>query len=102
MTADLDDLYQRMTSRLNQLRQERSELEEILAFYDKVLTAQQETQQQTAIPEIDLPEERLRLKVEEGFPLIDRGDFQVDRDSSRELEKLYWKQWIPVSSILLS
>jgi FdhE protein len=75
MTADLDDLYQRMTSRLNQLRQERSELEEILDFYDKVLAAQQETQQQTAIPEIDLPEERLRLKVEEGFPL----------DSSREL-----------------
>ena len=85
MTADLDDLYQLMTDRLTLLRQERTELEEILAFYAKVLAAQQQTQQQTAIPEIDLPEERLRLKVEEGFPLIDRGDFQVDRDSSREL-----------------
>jgi FdhE protein len=85
MIADLDDLYQRMTDRLNLLRQERTDLEEILAFYDKVLTAQQQTQHETAIPEIDLPEERLRLKVEEGFPLIDRQDFQVDRDSFTEL-----------------
>jgi FdhE protein len=81
----LDEFYQRMTYRLNQLRKERSELEEMLAFYDKVLAAQQQTQQQIAIPEIDLPEEQLRLKIEEGFPLLDRGDFRVDRDSSREL-----------------
>jgi FdhE protein len=85
MIESLDEFYQKMADRLRQLRQERSELEEILAFYDKVLTAQQQTQQETAIPEIDLPEERLRLKVEEGFPLIDRQDFQVDRDSFREL-----------------
>ncbi len=85
MIEPLDEFYKRMTHRLNQLRQERTELEEILAFYAKVLAAQQETQQETAIPEIDLPEDRLRLKVEEGFPLIDRGDFQVDKDSSREL-----------------
>jgi len=76
MTADLDDLYQLMTDRLTLLRQERTELEEILAFYAKVLAAQQQTQQQTAIPEIDLPEERLRLKVEEGFPL--KGAFSED------------------------
>ncbi len=85
MIEPLDEFYKRMTHRLNQLRQERTELEEILAFYAKVLAAQKETQQETAIPEIDLPEDRLRLKVEEGFPLIDRGDFQVDKDSSREL-----------------
>jgi FdhE protein len=85
MIEPLDEFYQRMTYRLNQLRKERSELEEILAFYDKVLAAQQQTQQQIAIPEIDLPEEQLRLKIEEGFPLLDRGDFRVDRDSSREL-----------------
>lgn len=85
MIEPLDEFYRRMTYRLNQLRQERSELEEILAFYDKVLAAQQQTQRETAIPEIDLSEERLRLKVEEGFPLLGRGDFRVDRDSSREL-----------------
>ena len=85
MIEPLDEFYKRMTHRLNQLRQERTELEEILAFYAKVLAAQKETQQETAIPEIDLPEDRLRLKVEEGFPLIARGDFQVYRDSSREL-----------------
>jgi FdhE protein len=85
MIEPLDEFYQRMTYRLNQLRKERSELEEMLAFYDKVLAAQQQTQQQIAIPEIDLPEEQLRLKIEEGFPLLDRGDFRVDRDSSREL-----------------
>lgn len=85
MIESLDEFYKKMADRLKQLRQERSELEEILAFYDKVLAAQQQTQQETAVPEIDLPEERLRLKVEEGFPLIDRQDFQVDRDSFREL-----------------
>jgi FdhE protein len=85
MIADLDDLYQRMTDRLNLLRQERTDLEEILAFYARVLKVQQQTQQETAIPAIDLPEEQLRLKIEEGFPLLDRGNFQVDRDSFREL-----------------
>ena len=64
MTADLDDLYQRMTSRLNQLRQERSELEEILAFYDKVLAAQQET---VHVQHIHIPFEFRRFV--EGVPV---------------------------------
>jgi FdhE protein len=88
MTAiDLGDLYQHMTDRLNQLKQERTDHEEILAFYAKVLAAQQEAQQETPIPAIDLPEERVKIMIEEGFPLIEREKFPVDRDSTERLFK---------------
>ncbi len=85
MSVEMDDLYQSMRNRLEQLREDRSEFEEILAFYAKVLTAQHEAQQEIAIPEIELPEDRIKLKIEEGFPLVDREDFPVDRGSSERL-----------------
>jgi formate dehydrogenase maturation protein FdhE len=47
MFAEMDDFYQRMKNRLEQCRKERTELEEILDFYGKVLSAQQEAQQET-------------------------------------------------------
>jgi FdhE protein len=85
MIEPLNDFYNRMTDRLKQLRQERSELEEILSFYDKVLAAQQETQQQISVPEPDLTEDTVELKIEEGFPLIAREYFQVDKEISTGL-----------------
>ncbi|MGD8381912.1 MAG: formate dehydrogenase accessory protein FdhE [Syntrophobacterales bacterium] len=86
MFAEIDDFYQRMKNRLEHCRKERKELAEILDFYGKVLSAQQEAQQETPIPEIDLTEDRLNLKIEEGFPLMDSEDFSVDRNS---LERLF-------------
>ncbi|NIR14423.1 MAG: formate dehydrogenase accessory protein FdhE, partial [Desulfobacterales bacterium] len=85
MFAEIDDFYQRMKNRLEQCRKERTELEEILDFYKKVLSAQQEAQQETPIPEIDLTEDHLNLKIDEGFPLMDPEDFSVDRDSWERL-----------------
>jgi FdhE protein len=85
MFQELDANYQRMKTRLEQLRKDRSELKEILDFYAKVLTAQQESQQEIAIPDPNLPEETVKLKIEEGFPLLDRDDFQVDVDGFRRL-----------------
>ena len=85
MFAEMDNFYQRTKNRLEQCRQERTELEEILDFYGKVLSAQQEAQQETPMPDIDLAEDRLNLKVEEGFPLMDSEDFSVDRDTSERL-----------------
>lgn len=81
MFAEMDGLYQRMKNRLEQCRTERTELKEILDFYDKVLNAQQEAQHKTPIPEIDLAEERLNLKIDGGFPVMDSEDFSVDTDS---------------------
>ena len=85
MFAEIDDFYQRMKKRLEQCRKERTELGEILDFYNKVLSAQQEAQQETPIPEIDLKEDRLNLKIDEGFPLMDSEDFSVDRNSWERL-----------------
>jgi len=85
MFAEMDDYYQRMKSRLEQCRKDRDELEEILAFYDKVLTAQHEVQEETPIPEIDLSAEQIKLKIEQGFPLVDSGNFPVDKASSELL-----------------
>ena len=85
MFTEIDDFYQSMRTRLEQARRERSELDEILAFYAKVLDIQQEAQGETTIPEIELTEEHTKLKIEEGFPLIDREHFPVDRISSEGL-----------------
>jgi FdhE protein len=85
MFAEMNDLYQRMKTRLEQCRKERTELEEILDFYGKVLSAQQEAQQETPIPEIDLAEERINLKIDEGFPIMDPEDFSVDKNSWERL-----------------
>ncbi|MEJ2363160.1 MAG: formate dehydrogenase accessory protein FdhE [Deltaproteobacteria bacterium] len=85
MFAELDDFYQRMKNRLGQCRKDRKGLEEIAAFYDKVLTAQHEAQEETPIPEIDLSAEQIEVKIEEGFPLIDSANFSVDKDSSESL-----------------
>jgi len=85
MFAEMDDFYQRLKNRLEQCRKERTELKEILNFYGKVLSAQQEAQQETPMPEIDLVEDRINLKIDEGFPLMDSEDFSVDRDSSERL-----------------
>jgi FdhE protein len=85
MTADLDNLYERMLERLNRLRKERTEHEEILAFCAKVLAAQREAQKKTSIAQIDFREGQVRLKVAEGFPLIEREKFLVDEDCSKEL-----------------
>jgi FdhE protein len=85
MSADLDTLYERMTERLNRLIQERSEHEEILGFYGKVLIAQQTAQKETNIPALELPEEHLQVKIQEGFALFERENLPVDRDSTERL-----------------
>lgn len=85
MVVAVDEFYRGMKYRLEQLRKEKNELEEILAFYDKVLAAQEEAQQQTVVPEFHLPKDQLELRIDEGFPLIDRQAFQVDLDCSRRL-----------------
>lgn len=85
MFAEMDDYYQRMKNRLKQCRGERNELEEILAFYEKILTAQHEAQEEVPIPEIGLTAQQITLKIEEGFPLIGQGNFSVDKDTSERL-----------------
>ena len=85
MLAELNDLYQQMENRLEQCRKDRNELEEIVAFYERVLAAQHEAQEATPIPEIHLSAEQIKLKVEEGFPLVDSGTFSVDEESSERL-----------------
>ena len=85
MTADLDDFYRRMLARLAELKQERIEHAEILAFFAKVLVTQQEAQRDTDIPEIELQQEHLEVKIEEGFNLIERENLRVDKKSAKRL-----------------
>ena len=85
MFAQMDELYERMKNRLEQCRKDSDGLEEVLAFYGNVLAAQHETQEETPMPEIALTEEQIKLKIEEGFPLMDWENFSVDKDSSERL-----------------
>jgi FdhE protein len=85
MTVDLDEFYQSMLIRLNQLKEERAEHGEILSFYARVLIAQQEAQGEIETARPDLPEDQLKLKLEEGFALIERENISVDRDCTERL-----------------
>lgn len=82
---ELDNLYQRLTDRLNELREERTEHEEILAFYGRVIAAQRQAQQETTVPKLDLTQDILQMKIQEGFPIIDRVTFPVDREAATRL-----------------
>jgi FdhE protein len=85
MVKDIDKAYERMLERVRELRRIKGELEEILSFHEKVLTQQRSVQPQILLPVIDLREEHLKIKIQEGFPLFERGEFPVDQERSLEL-----------------
>jgi FdhE protein len=85
MSRDLDTFYESTTKRINQLRETRTEHEEILDFYEKVLRAQREVQAETIIAELQLPEEHVETKIQAGFALFDREQFPVDKETGNHL-----------------
>ncbi len=67
------------------VKAERPAYEELLEFYEKIFLAQEKAKEQVQLRSIQIPDELLSIKWEEGFPLIDRADFAVDVKASEAL-----------------
>jgi FdhE protein len=85
MGTDVEAIYQLMMERVNDFRKKTPDLEEIVTFCEKVLQAQREVQAEISVPPVRLDRAHLAVKISEGFPLLSREDFFVDRERSAKL-----------------
>lgn len=85
MMAGMDDIYQRLSDRLRDIGRQRAELQEILAFYDKVLEAQRQAQSEIPVPELNISEDLATMKTREGFALVEKERLPVDRNQTLKL-----------------
>jgi FdhE protein len=67
------------------VKAERPAYEELLDFYEKLFLAQETAKEQVQLKPVQIAEDLLSIKQEEGFPLIDRADFAVDLKASEAL-----------------
>jgi FdhE protein len=67
------------------VKAQRPAYEELLELYEKIFLAQEKSRKQAQLSPIQIPDELLLVKWEEGFPLIDRADFAVDMKAAEAL-----------------
>jgi len=70
---------------VRQLNSIRPGYESLLDLYEKIFVAQEKSKMVTKVPAVDIPEETLKKKVSEKFPLANLSDFTVDVDSAAAL-----------------
>jgi FdhE protein len=87
MGTDVEATYQVMMERLNDFKKKKPDIEEIVTFCEKVLKAQREVQAEISVPPVRLDQAHMAVKISEGFPLLSREDFRVDRERSAKLLK---------------
>ncbi|MBW2071895.1 MAG: formate dehydrogenase accessory protein FdhE [Deltaproteobacteria bacterium] len=85
MSEDPDYTYKKLHSRVRELQDKSSDYSEVLVFYQKVLTAQQEFQEKISVAKITLSSEQTEMRLQEGFTLLDRQHFPIDEERSRQL-----------------
>jgi FdhE protein len=61
---------------------------DLLDFYKKIFAAQENARQQIHIEPIPIPEQVVSIKVKEGFPLISREGFVIEKSVSADLLKV--------------
>lgn len=57
----------------------------ILSFYSEIFVAQEQSKSEVTLEPIDIPEDLLRLKTREQFPLISVSDFRLDTAAGEKL-----------------
>jgi FdhE protein len=67
------------------VKAERPAYEGLLDFYEKLFLAQEATKANTGFEPMEIPEEVLRVKRKEKFPLITRAEFLIDVRASEAL-----------------
>lgn len=68
-------------------KEARPAYEGLLAFYEELFLAQEDSRKETHLEPIKIPDELLSMKQAEEFPLIDTTDFAIDVEASEVLLK---------------
>ncbi|MBF0234407.1 MAG: formate dehydrogenase accessory protein FdhE, partial [Desulfamplus sp.] len=69
------------------LRQARPAYEELINFYEEFFLAQEESRQRLDIDPIEIELDKLKLKSDNGMPLIDSSHFKIDMEQAEILLK---------------
>jgi FdhE protein len=75
----------RIKKAVSAVKAERPAYAEILAFYENIFLAQEDTKGHIDIEPIQVPKDLLSVKLKERLPLINRADFAVDVKASEAL-----------------
>jgi FdhE protein len=81
----LEELLEKLTHRIQQIKKKRPGYGEILDFYQKVKEAQDKTKASLKIDPVQLKKEWKELLAKEGFSLIQKEDFPLDIEASVKL-----------------
>ena len=81
----LEELLEKLTHRIQQIKKKRPGYGEILGFYQKVKEAQDKTKASLKIDPVQLKKEWKELLAKEGFSLIQKEDFPLDIEASVKL-----------------
>jgi FdhE protein len=81
--AELDEMSERIAT----ISRDRPSHKEVLAFLKDVVTEQFKIKAEIEIHPASMDEDLLRKKSAEGFPLLDRGDLELDTASATNLFK---------------
>jgi len=85
MTAELAITSQQVKQAASALKRLRPTYADLLNFYEKIFTAQEESKSQIKIDPLKISEEMLALKKKEKFSLIDLPEFKIDSKAAVDL-----------------
>lgn len=80
---ELDKVIQRIDA----IEEKRPSHKEILEFLKGIIKEQYKVKQKIKIEPVDINEEMAKLKMREGFPLVDKKELKLDIDSATSLYK---------------
>ena len=81
----MGELLAGIKERIAQLKGQRPIYREMVDFYELVLEEQEAAQRHLKIPSVDLDAEPLKLRREQGRPVLERGDFDIDLETAKKL-----------------
>ena len=79
--SDVDIAQDRIRKACREVTAVRPAYTEILKFYEAVFLAQEEAKAHTHVPQIDIPEDILAMKLAEKFPLVAAADFELAKEN---------------------
>lgn len=72
----------RIKQAVSAVKAARPAYEEMLRFYERLFLAQEAARERLTIPPIEISQELLSVKREEGFPIINKAEFSIDFEGS--------------------
>ena len=77
----------RIIERIDAIEEKRPSHKEVLEFLKGIVTEQYEVKEQIKVEPIDIKEDMVKLKIREGFPLVDKKELKLDMESATRLFK---------------